>query len=421
MAMDKTRDPSVKRNKKIRRIIYIFLFIAGIAGVSVGLSRLKPAAPTVDSATVVSDTVKQGEMVRNVRGLGTLVPEEIVWIPALTSGRVEKRLVQPGTTVTPDTVIFELSNQELQQQLMDVEAQLKSAEAAYVNRKSELESQLLTQKAQAATVESNFQQAKLEAEANEILAKEGLVSDLVLKRLRSSAAELATRNELEKQRIVMATEAMKTQLAVSQSALDQSRILYELRRKQIADLRIRAGMHGVLQELSVQIGQQVAPGTNLARVSDPSRLKAEVRIAETQAKDIQVGQTAQIDTRNGIIPGRVRRVDPAVQNGTRLVEVQLLGELPKGAVPDLNVDGVIELERLLNILYVQRPTFGQDGSTIKLFKYEPDGKHAESVTVQLGRSSVTTIEIKGGLRVGDKVIVSDTSQIGDNVNRIRLN
>jgi HlyD family secretion protein len=419
--MDKVRDPSVKRNKKIRRGLYAVLLIAGVAGISVGLSKLKPAAPTVDAATVVSDTVRQGEMLVTRRGLGTLVPEEIVWIPALTSGRIEKRLVQPGTTVTPDTVIFELSNQELQQQLQDVEAQLKSAEAAYINRKSELESGLLTQRAQAATIEANFQQARLEAEANETLAKEGLVSDLVLKRLRSSAAELATRNELEKKRIQMATEAMTTQLAVSQSALDQSRLLFNLRKKQIADLSVRAGMHGVLQELSVQIGQQVAPGTNLARVSDPSRLKAEVRIAETQAKDILVGQTAEIDTRNGIIPGRVRRVDPAVQNGTRLVEVQLLGELPKGAVPDLNVDGVIEIERLPNVLYIQRPTFGQDDSTIKLFKYEADGKHAETVTVQLGRAAVTTVVVKSGLRVGDKVIVSDMSQVGDNVNRIRLN
>src|SRR5262249_8057983 len=221
--------------------------------------------------------------------------------------------------------------------------------------------------------------------------------------------------------IAMTTEAIKTQLAVSQAALDQSRTLYELRKKQIADLRIKAGMNGIVQELSVQIGQQVAPGTNLARVSDPTRLKAEVRIADTQAKDTLVGKTAEIDTRNGKIPGRVRRVDPAVQNGTRLVEIQLLGELPKGAVPDLNVDGEIELERLENVLYIQRPAFGQEGSTIKLFKYEPDGVHAEAVNVQLGRSSVTSIEIKSGLKIGDKVIVSDTTQIGDNVNRIKLN
>ncbi len=419
--MDKPRGKSVARNKKIRRVVYIVLALAVIGGVSAALSRLKPAAPTVDRATVVIDTVKQGELLRQVHGLGTLVPEEIVWIPATTSGRVEKRLAQPGITVTPGTVIFELSNPELQQQLMEAESQLKSAEAEYNNRKVELESQLLNQRAQAATVEADYQQARLAAEANEQLAKEGLVSDLVLKQLRTRAAELATRNELEKKRIAMNTEAVKTQLAVTQASLDQRRTLYELRRKQYADLRVKAGMNGVLQELSVQVGQQVTPGANLARVSDPSRLKAEVRIAETQAKDILVGQHAGIDTRNGVIPGRVSRIDPSVVNGTRTVEVQLLGELPKGAVPDLNVDGTIELEKLANILYVQRPSFGQEGSTVKLFRLEPDDKHAEAVTVQLGRNSVTHIEIRSGLKAGDKVIVSDTSQVGDNVNRIRLN
>lgn len=419
--MDKARDPSVKRNRKIRRGLYVVLIVTAVAGITYMLSRLKPAAPTVDAATVWPDTVKQGEFIRNVRGLGTLVPEEIVWIPSVTSGRVEKRLLQPGATVTPETVIFELSNQELQQQLMDAEAALKSAEAEFNNRKTELESQLLNQKAQAASVEALFQQAKLDAEANDTLAKEGLVSDLVLKKSKSSASELATRTEIEKKRIAINTEAVKTQLAVTQASLDQRRTLYELRKKQVADLKIKAGMYGVLQELSVQIGQQVAPGTNLARVSDPSRLKAEIRIPETQTKDILIGQPAEIDTRNGIIKGKVRRIDPAVQNGTRLVEVQLIGELPKGAVPDMNVDGVIELERLANVLQIQRPTFGQEGSTIKLFRYEPDGKHAEAVTVQLGRTSVTNVEIKGGLRVGDKVIVSDMSQVGDNVTRIRLN
>ncbi len=419
--MDKARDPSVKRNRKIRRGLYVVLIVTAVAGITYMLSRLKPAAPTVDAATVWPDTVKQGEFIRNVRGLGTLVPEEIVWIPSVTSGRVEKRLLQPGATVTPETVIFELSNQELQQQLMDAEAALKSAEAEFNNRKTELESQLLNQKAQAASVEALFQQAKLDAEANDTLAKEGLVSDLVLKKSKSSASELATRTEIEKKRIAINTEAVKTQLAVTQASLDQRRTLYDLRKKQVADLKIKAGMYGVLQELSVQIGQQVAPGTNLARVSDPSRLKAEIRIPETQTKDILIGQPAEIDTRNGIIKGKVRRIDPAVQNGTRLVEVQLIGELPKGAVPDMNVDGVIELERLANVLQIQRPTFGQEGSTIKLFRYEPDGKHAEAVTVQLGRTSVTNVEIKGGLRVGDKVIVSDMSQVGDNVTRIRLN
>jgi HlyD family secretion protein len=419
--MDKPRDAKVARNKKIRRVIYVVLALAVVGGVSVGLSRLKPAAPTVERATVIIDTVKQGELVVRERGPGTLVPDLIVWIPATTSGRVEKRLALPGTNVTPETVILELSDPQVQQQLMDAELAYKSAEAAYNNRKVELEAQLLNQKAQAATVESDYQQAKLQAEANEQLAKDRLISDIVLKQSRTRAAELATRNDLEKQRIAMNTEAVKTQLAVAQSTLDQSRALLDLRRRQAADLRVKAGIRGVLQELAVEVGQQVQPGANLARVSDPTKLKAEVQIAETRAKDIQPGQPAEIDTRNGIIPGRVSRVNPSVVNGTRTVEVQLIGELPKGAVPSLNVDGTIELSRLPNVLYVQRPAFGQENSTVKLFKLEADDQHAEAVTVQLGQHSVTTIEIRGGLKIGDKVIVSDTSQIGDNANRIRLN
>jgi len=421
MAMDKPRDKSVARNKKIRRAAYVVLALAAISGVSVVLARLKPAAPTVERATVIIDTVKQGEMLVTRRGLGTLVPEEIVWIPATTSGRVEKRLALPGTVVTPDTLIFELSNPEVQQQLMEAELQYKSAEAAYKNRKVELESQLLTQKSQAAAVESDYQQAKLQFESYEPLAKDGLYSPLELKRLRTRAEELAARSQLEKQRIEMSTNNMNTQLEVSQSTLDQSRALLDLRKRQAGDLRVKAGIRGVLQELAVEVGQQVTPGANLARVSDPSRLKAEVRIAETQAKDIQPGQPAEIDTRNGIIQGRVTRVNPSVVDGTRTVEVQLIGDLPKGAVPSLNVDGTIEVSRLSNIFYVQRPAFGQEDSTVKLFKLEADNQHAEAVTVQLGRSSVTTIEIRGGLKVGDKVIVSDTSQLGDNANRIRLN
>lgn len=421
MAMDKPRDASVKRNKKIRRVIYIVLALGAISAISVVLARLKPAAPTVERATVIIDTVKQGEMVVTRRGLGTLVPEEIVWIPATTSGRVEKRLALPGTTVTPDTIILELSNPEVQQQLMDAELAFKSAEAAYKNRKVELESQLLTQKAQAASVESDYQQAKLQFESYEPLAKAGLYSNLELKRLRTRADELAARSELEKQRIEMSVNNMRTQLDVSQSTLDQSRALLDLRKRQAADLRVKAGIRGILQELPVEVGQQVQPGTNLARVSDPTRLKAEVRIAETQAKDILPGQPAEIDTRNGVIPGRVTRINPSVVDGTITVEVQLIGELPKGAVPSLNVDGVIEVSRLENVLYVQRPAFGQEDSTVKLFKLEDDNQHAEAVTVQLGRGAVTTIVIRSGLKVGDKVIVSDTSQIGDNANRIRLN
>ncbi len=419
--MDKPREKSVARNKKIRRAIYVALTLVAIGGISVFLAKLKPAAPTVERNTVIIDTVKQGEMVRNVRGLGTLVPEEIVWIPATTSGRVEKRLAQPGTSITPETILFELSNPEIEQQLKDAELQFKSAEAAYKNRKVELDSQLLTQKAQAASIESDYMQAKLQFESYEPLADEGLYSKLELKRLRTRADELASRTELEKQRIEMTVNNIKTQLEVAQSTLDQSRALLDLRRQQVGNLRVKAGIRGVLQELAVEVGQQVTTGANLARVSDPTRLKAEVRIAETQTKDIRELQVAEIDTRNGIIPGVVARINPSVVDGTRTVEVRLLGDLPPGAVPSLNVDGTIELERLPNVLKMQRPTFGQENSTVKLFRLEPDNQHAVAVTVQLGRQSVTEIEIRGGLRVGDKVIVSDTSQIGDNADRIRLN
>ncbi|MFN0110297.1 MAG: efflux RND transporter periplasmic adaptor subunit [Blastocatellia bacterium] len=419
--MDKPREKSVARNRKIRRVVYIVLALGAVGAISVALARLKPAAQTVERATVIIDTVKRGPMIRQVNGLGTLIPEEIVWIPAVTSGRVEKRLIQPGAIVRPDTVIFELSNQELQQQLQESELQLKSAEAEYANKKVELETQLLNQRASAATVEADYQSAKLEADSYAQLVKEGLYSDLQYKQKQTKANELATRNGLEKQRIAMTTEAMKTQLAVSQSTLDQRRALVELRRKQVADLRVRAGINGVLQQWAVEVGQQVTPGTNLARVSDPSRLKAQIRIAETQLKDIRIGLVASIDTRNGIIPGHVTRVDPAAQNGTVTVDVSLDAALPPGARPDMSVDGRIELERLENVLYIQRPTFGQEHSTIKLFKLEADDQHAESVAIEIGRTSVTTVEIVKGVKVGDKVIVSDTSQLGDNVTRIRLN
>lgn len=419
--MDKPREKSVARNRKIRRIVYIVLALGAIGAISIVLARLKPAAQAVERSTVIIDAVKQGQMIRNVRGLGTLVPEEIVWIPSTTSGRIDKRLAQPGTEVRPDTILFEMSNPELQQQLIDAELQLKSAEAAYTNRKVDLETQLLNQRAQAATVESDYSQAKLSVDSYGALTKQGLYSELLFKQLKAKAEELEQRNELEKKRIVMSTEAMKTQLAVAQADLDQRRAMVELRRRQVNDLHVKAGMTGVLQQLAVEVGQQVTPGANLARVSNPHKLKAEVKIAETQLKDIHLGLPATIDTRNGIVPGHVIRVDPASQNGTVTVDVALDGPLPQGARPDMSVDGTIELERLPNVLKIQRPAFGQEKSTVKLFKLDPDDQHAEAVTVQLGRQSVTEIEVISGLKVGDKVIVSDTSTLGDNVTRIRLN
>ncbi len=421
MAMDKPRDASVKRNKKIRRVLYVILTVGAIGAVSIFLARLRPAAQTVERATMIIDTVKQGELVVTRRGLGTLVPEDINVVPATTSGRVLKRLVLAGESVTPDTVIIELTSPEAQQQLKDAELAFTAAEAALKTRKVDLESQLLTQKSQAASIESQYQQAKLQFESYEPLAKQGLYSPLLLKQYNTSAKELAARSELEKQRTAMIADNMRTQMAVAQSALDQARELLNLRREQASNLRVKAGLRGIMQELLVEVGVQVQAGTPLARVSDPTRLRADVRIAETQARDIQPGQKAEIDLRSIIIPGRVRSIDPSVVDGTRRVEIQLIGDLPKDAVPSLNVDGTIELFRLPNVLKMQRPAFGQENSKVKLFRMEPDDIHAVAVTVELGQTSVTEVEIRGGLRAGDKVIVSDTSQLGDTADRIRLN
>jgi HlyD family secretion protein len=421
MAMDKPRDASVKRNKKIRRVLYVILALGIVGGVSIFLSKLQPRAQSVERATMIIDTVKQGELVVTRRGLGTLVPEEIKVVPAETSGRVIERKVLPGTKVTPDTVIMELVSPEVQQQLQNAELAYKAEESAYKNKEVDLQSQLLTQKSQAAAIESQYQQAKLQKESYEPLAKEGLWSPLLMKQYDTSAKELAARSELEKQRTAMLTDNMKTQLAVAQSTLDQARALLELRKQQAGNLHVKAGMSGILQELLVEVGVSVNIGTPLARVSDPTRLKAEVRIAETQARDIQQGQKAVIDLRSVEIPGLVTSKDPSAVEGTIKVTVQLIGALPKDAIPSLSVDGTIELFRLPNVLKMQRPAFGQENSKVKLFRMEPDDINATAVTVELGQTSVTEVEIRGGLKAGDKVIVSDTSQLGDNTDRIRLN
>ncbi len=418
--MDVPRSDKVKRNKRIRRILYVILTIAIISGATVGLSKLKPAAPSIDAGTVYAGDVVRNEMVRNVRGIGTLVPEEIRWIPATVSGRIEKRNVKPGAVVRADTVLIELSNPEIERDVLDARTQVDAAKAELRNQEVQLQSQRLNQQAQAATVRADFTRSKLQAEANETLAKEGLVSDLILKQSKSQADELATRNRIEQERLEIGTKSIEAQTAVYKARVAQLEALYELRRKQLDSLKVRAGINGVVQEVPVQVGQQVAIGTQLARVADPSRLKAEVKIAETQAKDIAIGQSAQIDTRNGIIEGRVIRIDPGATQGTRTVDVQLNGELPKGAVPDLSVDGTIELERLRDVLNMPRPAFGQENSTISLFKYVEGGREAVRVQVKLGRSSVNKIEILEGLNVGDRVILSDTSQY-DSFNRIRLN
>jgi HlyD family secretion protein len=411
---------SAGRKRQVRRIIYALTAIVAIGLITVGVSRLKPAAPTVERSTVWIDTVKRGSMLRQVRGLGTLVPEEIRWIPAQTQGRVERILVKPGTNVTADTVLLELTNPEAEQAAMEAMSQLKGAEAEYTSLRVQLEKRLLDQKATAATVQADFSQAKLQAEVNEELAKQGLISQLNLKVSKVRAEELATRNSIEEKRLSITNEEVKAQLAVQQERVSQIRALAALRRSQVDALAVRAGIEGVLQQMPVEVGQSVTPGTNLARVSDPKRLKAEIRVAETQVKDVGIGQHVTVDTRNGIIPGVVSRIDPASENATVKVDVTLTGELPKGARPDLSVDGTIELERLEDILYVGRPVHGQDYSSVGLFKLTEGGKQAVRVTVKLGRSSVNTIEILEGLREGEQVVLSDTAQ-WDNATTINLN
>jgi HlyD family secretion protein len=411
--------PSSVRKKRIRQTVYGLGILTVVSVVTLGLSRLKPAAPTVERATVWTDTVKRGEMLRQVRGLGTLVPEEIRWIPAVTEGRVERIVIRPGAVVQADSVILELSNPDLQRQVLDAEWQVKAAEAELTNLRVQLQSQLLNQRAAAATVEADYRQAKLQAEVDEQLTKDGLTSELNLKRSKVRAEELATRVELDHKRLEIASEAVQAQLAVQQAKVEQLRALYELRRSQSEALHVRAGVEGVLQQVPVEVGQQVAPGANLARVADPRRLKAEIKIPEVQAKDVQIGLKASIDTHNGVVPGHVVRIDPAVQNGTVTVDVTLDGALPQGARPDLSVDGTIEIERLADVLYVGRPVHGQPDSVVGLFKVVEGGKAAVRVPVKLGRSSVSTIEVLEGLQVGDQVILSDMSA-WDAFDRIRL-
>ncbi|MBI1872972.1 MAG: HlyD family efflux transporter periplasmic adaptor subunit [Acidobacteria bacterium] len=416
--MDVARGPEVLRKKRIKQAFLVTLIVVVGGVITLALSRMQPAAPTVERATVWIDTVHRGPMIRQVRGLGTLVPKEIRWIPATTQGRVERRLAQQGDLVTPDTVILELSNPDVQQASIEAENQLKAAEAQLANLRIQLKNQLLAQQAAAATVQADFSQAKLQAESDAQLAAQGLIGELTMKLSKVRAEELATRNEIEQKRLSSVAEASQAQLTVQQAEVDRLRGLNRLRQSQVASLKVRAGVKGVLQQIAIDVGQQVAPGTNLARVSDPSNLKAELRIAETQAKDILINQKATVDTRNGVIPGHVVRIDPAAQNGTVAVDVELDAELPRGARPDLSVDGTIELERLESVLYVGRPAFGQESSTVGLFRLV-EGGEAIRANVKLGRSSVNTVEILDGLKEGDQVILSDMSA-QDAFDRIRL-
>jgi HlyD family secretion protein len=411
--------PSNARAKKIRRIVYATVAILLVGGVTYGLSRLRPAAPTVDRATIWPDEVKRGPMLREVRGLGTLVPEDIRWIPAQTDSRVDRWVLRPGAIVKPNSVIMELSDPTLQRDALDAEFQLKGAEAEYANLQVQVNSELMNQKANEAAVRSEYEQAHLQHDVDEKLFKEGIGSDHIRNLSKVREEQLAIRVQLEGERTKVAADSARARLAAQQAKINQQKALYQLKKSQLDALHVRAGIDGVLQLVPVEVGQHVTPGTNLARVADPKKLKAEIKIAETQAKDVAIGQKATIDTRNGVVNGHVSRIDPSVVNGTVTVDVVITDPLPNGARPDLSVDGTVELENLKDVLFVGRPVHGQADSTIGIFKLVDDGSEAVRVNVKLGRSSVNTIEVVQGLKVGDKVILSDMSA-WDNFDRIRL-
>jgi HlyD family secretion protein len=417
--VDIARPASVAKKKKIRRAMFATAGVVVIIMVSIGVSRLKPAAPGVDRAAVWVAKVERGPMLRLVRGSGTLVPEDIRWINTNTQGRVERILLRPGAQVTPTSVILELSNPQLQQAVQDAQLAHQSALAAYENRKAELERQLLNQEADLATAETNYNNAKLDLEAQEELLKDGLVSELQVKQRRSQTADLWNRLGIAQKQLENTKKGIKSQLAPQEADVTQRLAQYQLRLREQEDLKVKADMTGVLSQVPVEVGQQVGPGTNLARVADPTKLKAEVRIAETQTKDIREGQVAEVDTRNGIIQGRVTRIDPTATGGTVGVDISLDGELPPGARPDLSVDGTITLEKLPDVIKVGRPAFGQENSEVMLFKLDGKGE-AHRVKVRLGRSSVNEIEVLEGLQPGDEVILSDMSA-HDAYDRIRLN
>ena len=417
--MDIRREDLI-RQRRTRRIIYAVVGLLAIGSVTYGVSRLKPAAPSVDKATVWVDTVKRGPMLLEVRGLGSLVPEDILVVSAPVDGRVARRLLLPGSSVKADTVLMELTNPEQEQATLDAEWQLKAAEAQYNTTKAQLDSTLLDQKAAAATVQSDYTVAKLNADRDVELAKRGLGSELNAKVTLATEQSLATKSQIEQQRLAVSAASAKAQLEEQQAKVEQMRALYELKKSQLeALLHVRAGADGVLQELDVEVGQRVAAGTPLAKVVQPTRLKAQLKIPETQAKDVLIGQQAAIDTRNGIIPGHVMRVDPSVVEGSVTVDVKLDAALPLGARPDLSVEGTIEIENLADVVYVGRPAFGQPNSIVGIFKLDEAGTGASRMQVKLGRASVNSVEILSGLQPGDKVILSDMSQ-WDAFNRIRL-
>lgn len=413
--------PEFKERKRKRQFAIGSAVIVVVLVLTVFVYRLRPAAPTVERGTVWTDSVKRGSMLRQVRGIGSLVPsqESVLQIPAETEATIIRILLLPGSLVKPDSVLVEMSDPTVEQAAVDARLQWKAAEAEYQAQRMKLESDLMNQKAGAATVKADYNQTNLQSQTDKALYDLGVISGLAYKASKSKADELTIRNGLEDQRLESTQKAIDAQLAQQQAKVDQMRVLAELKQKQLDALKVRAKIEGVLVELPLHVGQHVTPGTMLAKVVQPNHLMAELKVAETQARDVQIGEPASIDTHNGVIPGSVMRVDPGVQNGTVTVDVKLSGELPKGARPDLSVDGTIDLERLDNVLYVGRPAFGQENSTISLFRLDRDGRDATRVPVKVGRASVNSIQVIEGLHEGDTVVLSDMSR-WDNTDRIRL-
>jgi len=411
--------PSQAKQRRRRRILFGAGGVLLLALATWLISTLKPAAPSVDRSSVWIDTVKRGEFLRQVRGIGTLVPDEIRWLAARTQGRVDRIVLRPGAAVEPDSVILVLTNPDVEQAAIAADSQWKASSAELESLRVQLERGVLEAESAAATAKANFDQANLRAQVNAQLSKDGLVSPLELQLSQVNAEQASTLNQIEQKRFAFSRDSTAPQLAVKQAEVDRLRAQADLRHQEADALQVRAGMKGVLSALPVEVGQQVQPGANLARVADPKKLKAEVKISETQARDIVIGQVAHIDTRNGIVDGQVSRIDPAVQNGTVTVDVTITGELPKGARPDLSVDGVIELERLADAIHVGRPVSGQENTTVNVFKLDADGTYAVRTPIHLGKMSVNEVEVTNGLVPGDKVIVSDMSP-WDEYNRVKL-
>ncbi len=416
--MDVKRDPAILKKKKQRQAILAGLGVIALIAVSVWVMNLEPAVPTVDKNAAWTGKVVRGPLVREVKGSGTLVPEDIRWITATTQGRVERILLQPGAKVTPNSVILELSNPDLRQAVTVAELALQTAEAALANRRAQLSTERLQFENSVANAKSDLEQRELQFAADQELNKIGLLAALQLKQSQAAVDRARNTLALEEKRLAMSRESEQSQIAPQESDVTRSRAAYELVKGNLADLQVKAGMTGELQVVPVEVGQQVGGGANIARVADPSRLKAQIRVSETQTRDVRIGQTAVVDTRNGKVNGVVARIDPAAQNGTVGVDVTLEGPLPQGARPDLSVDGTIELERLDNVLKVQRPSFSQDNATIQLYRVSADG-NAIRVRVTLGVSSVAEVEVKEGLNEGDEVVLSDMAAF-EAFDRVRI-